>query len=132
MSPEPPDPVVVPVQPPVPLPEIEPLGPNAGQGEEQAAPEAPSDRVEVTFEGRPSGEVYIDGQYGGATPYTVWLPVGSFSAELVAQDGRHKPYTVTVKEDGDGHTVRITDGDTGKGKNTSFAGWDFDRREAFR
>jgi hypothetical protein len=132
VSSEPSVPVVVAVQPPVPLPALEPLGPNAGEGEEQAAPEAPSDRAEVTFEGRPPGEVYIDGQYGGATPYTARLPVGSFSAELVAQDGRHKPYTVLVKGDGDGHTVRITDGDTGKGKNTSFAGWDFDRREAFR
>ena len=132
VSAEIPDPVVVPVQPPEPLPALEPLGPNAGDGEEQAAHEAPADRAEVTFEGRPSGEVYIDGQYGGATPYTVWLPVGSFSVELMAQDGRHKPYTVTVKGDGEGHTVRITDGDTGKGKNTSFAGWDFDRRESFR
>ena len=44
------DPVVVPVQEPEPLPELEPLGPNAGaQDGEEAGAQTPSDQARVTF-----------------------------------------------------------------------------------
>ena len=127
------EPVVVPVQPPDPLPLFEPLGPNAGgEAEPSVGREEHPDRAELTVEGRPSGEVYIDGQYGGITPHTLWLPVGTYSVDLIAHDGRRKAYTVTVTVDDDDHKVRVVDRGTGKGKTTSFTGWDFDRRRSFR
>ena len=76
--------------------------------------------------------MYIDGQYAGAAPHEAWLPVGSFSVELMADDGRWKRFQVTVKEGEDRYVVRVLDPDSGKGRTTSRVGWDFDRRERVR